>query len=39
MSYRNPRFFFYAKNKKFMNILKNSKYFWNLSDSDWEIIS
>ena len=37
--YRNPRFFFYAKNKKFMNILKNSKYFWNLSDSDWEIIS
>ena len=34
----NPRFFYCAKDKKIMDILKNGTYFWQLADSDFEII-
>ena len=37
--YRNPKFFYFSKNKTFMNVLNKGNYLWQLSDSDWEIIS
>ena len=35
---RNPRFFYYSKNKNFMDILKKRTFQWQLADSDFEII-
>ena len=35
---RNPRFFYYSKNKSYMDILKKRTFHWQLADSDFEII-
>ena len=35
---RNPRFFYYSKNKSYMDILKKRTFLWQLADSDFEII-
>ena len=35
---KNPRFFYYSSDKNFLNILKKGAFFWQLADSDFEII-
>ena len=35
---KNPRFFYYSSDKNFLNILKKVAFFWQLADSDFEII-
>tara|TARA_A100001015_G_scaffold197872_1_gene220722 strand:- start:1080 stop:2153 length:1074 start_codon:yes stop_codon:yes gene_type:complete len=35
---RSPRFFYYTKNKSYMDALKKCNFFWQLADSDFEII-
>ena len=36
---RHPRFAYFSKNKKIMEILENENFLWQLADSDFEFIS